>query len=602
MVSTSFPAASIQASHVIVPETPVDRRRTTPHVDFIFTRDGALLPTEEGDVTSTLAPTMSSLASSGSSISSLVSLGPSTLFVPCTSSSTSFHTSRPNPHVLEATVLPPHRAPREGRRVKRRRLSDASPFPSDVSSVIPASPRRGKGSKHANACPGPFAIALDSMPDLPLTSGARRQAAGLGSVPLPRAHVQAVRRRRAAHALVSILPFGSAAFITSDPEHVITARPVSETIARMVDALSAHGVTSLDGAFSAYGRLKQWVRVHHPDATEIIASHVTDFHRAHGSSINTLQKFDWLRDHCGVDLFSRAPVSKRFRIPGSSRDNSKESITLAVMEALSRLSSEATSPFVRAHAAAWFTMGKGALRYEQASSCVVNAVVPWPPEAPSFRVMFGSVVSDKNPDRDKMRPRPFWAVVDALDGSRAVLDALLPMLGLGADVRCLLLDTDSPDGSPLQASGWVLSPPSSPRALASLRGVLHAAGVPEEAATLFRHHSFKRFILNAVESDPAMNSLDANEVGRFADSTAQSDDLEPVAAMLQRHEARVSVLPARYAHKAKVRKCIDRLCAIELSLRSARSRAAQGSHIPYLDGWDLFQPPEAPIPLPASAF
>ena len=98
-----------------------------------------------------------------------------------------------------------------------------------------------------------------------------------------------------------------------------------------------------------------------------------------------------------------------------------------------------------------------------------------------------------------------------------------------------------------------------------------------------------------------MNSLDANEVGRFADSTAQSDDLEPVAAMLQRHEARVSVLPARYAHKAKVRKCIDRLCAIELSLRSARSRAAQGSHIPYLDGWDLFQPPEAPIPLPASA-
>ena len=498
-------------------------------------------------------------------------------------------------------MLPPSRAPREARRVRRRRLSDACPFPSDISSANPTSRRRGKGSKHANACPGPFAVALDSMPELPPTSGARRQAAGLGSVPLPRSHVQSVRRRRAAHALVSILPYGSAAFVTSDPEHVIATRPVSETIARMVDALSVHGVTSLDGAFSAYGRLKQWVRVHHPDATEIIASHVTDFHIAHGSSMSTLQRLDWLRDHCGIDLFSRAPVSKRFRVFGSSRDNFKESITLAVMESLSRLSAEAASPFVRAHAAAWFTMGKAALRYEQASSCVVNAVVPWPPDAPSFRVMFGSVVSDKNPDRDKMRPRPFWAVVDALDGSRAILDALLPMLDFGADARCLLLDTDSPDGSPLHASGWVLSPPSSPRALASLRGVLRAAGVPDEAASLFRHHSFKRFILNAVESDPAMTSIDANEVGRFAESTAQNDDLEPVAAMLQRHEARVSVLPARYANKAKVRKCIDRLCAIEVSLRSARSRAAQGSHIPYLDGWDLFQPSEAPLALAVSA-
>ena len=55
MVLTSFPTTLIQASHEIVPETPVDRRRASPHVDFISTRDGALLPTEEGDVPSTLA-------------------------------------------------------------------------------------------------------------------------------------------------------------------------------------------------------------------------------------------------------------------------------------------------------------------------------------------------------------------------------------------------------------------------------------------------------------------------------------------------------------------------------------------------------------------
>ena len=505
------------------------------------------------------------------------------------------------PGVAEATVLPPSRDPREERRAKRRRLSAASSFPSDLSSASDGSARRGKGSKHANASPGPFASALDHMPPLPPTSGAKRHALGLGSVPLAKADLQAIRRRRAAHALVSILPYGSAAFITRDPDHVIVARPISETVSRMVDALAAHGCTSLDGAFSAYGRLKQWVRLHHPDATEIVASHVTDFHRDIGSGISILQKFDWLRDHCGVELYSRAPVSRPFRSIGPSRDNPKESITLAVMVALSSLAASAPSPFVRAHAAAWFTMGKAALRYEQASSCVINAVVPWPPTNPSFRVMFGSVISDKNPDRSKMRPRPFWAVVDALDGSSAILDAILPMLDAASDVRCLLLDTDSPDGSPTLASRWALSPPSSPRALASLHGVLLAAGVPHDAATLLRHHSFKRFLLNVVESDPSMRSVDANEVGRFADSTAQSDDLEPVAAMLQRHEARVSAMPARYAHKAKVRKCIDRLCEIELGLRSARSRSAQGASIPYLDGWDLFHPPAADPTSPALA-
>ena len=64
--------------------------------------------------------------------------------------------------------------------------------------------------------------------------------------------------------------------------------------------------------------------------------------------------------------YSRAPVSRPFRSIGPSRDNPRESITLAVMEALSSLAASAPSPFVRAHAAAWFTMGKAALRYEQA--------------------------------------------------------------------------------------------------------------------------------------------------------------------------------------------------------------------------------------------
>ena len=80
--------------------------------------------------------------------------GPPTSPASSTSSLPSFHTDSKS--FLEASVLPPSRAPREARRVRRRRLSDACPFPSDISSANPTSRRRGKGSKHANACPGPF--------------------------------------------------------------------------------------------------------------------------------------------------------------------------------------------------------------------------------------------------------------------------------------------------------------------------------------------------------------------------------------------------------------------------------------------------------------
>ena len=500
--------------------------------------------------------------------------------------------------VAEASVLAPAADPRSARRLKRRCLSDAPPVLPTLGDGPPPSAvvtYSGKGSRHANAAPGPWHSALAAMPCIP-PKGAARARLGLADVPAPRASAKAIMQQREARALVAILPYESARFVLRDPPELIASRSVAENVDRLVNALDGHGQSSLGGAASAYGRLKVWVRQHHPDAPAIYASHVTDFLATLASPSGVLGHLDWLRDWCGVDLSSRAPVAKPFRgfAPATERD--KESATLPVVSALSKLSHGGGPPFACAQAAGWHLLAKAALRCEQASSCVVNAIVPVTAGDEVMHVLSGAVIKDKHPDSAKMRPRPFWAVIDDLEAPGPPPAAFLGMLDVAADVRCLLLDTDSPNGDPYHPSTtrWVLNPLEGQRAMCSLHSILRHAGLPDELVSRIRGHSFKRFLLNVAESDPSVSTADAHELGRFSGSVAQERDLEPVAALLERHTARISVLPAIYAQKAKVATSLHRLCRVELLLRSARSRAAAGERLPYLSEWGLFCPPANP--------
>jgi len=77
-----------------------------------------------------------------------------------------------------------------------------------------------------------------------------------------------------------------------------------------------------------------------------------------------------------------------------------------------------------------------------------------------------------------------------------------------------------------------------------------------------------------AEASAAFTSVESCEVGRFSMSTSQASDLEPVAAMLQAHSLRASVLPDIYAGKAKVARIFDLLVRAHLALRSARRALA----------------------------
>ena len=61
-----------------------------------------------------------------------------------------------------------------------------------------------------------------------------------------------------------------------DPDAVVASRPASETARRLVNALKPHGVGSINGAYSAYGRLLSWVVDHCPESTAVHGSDGSD--------------------------------------------------------------------------------------------------------------------------------------------------------------------------------------------------------------------------------------------------------------------------------------------------------------------------------------
>ena len=115
---------------------------------------------------------------------------------------------------------------------------------------------RGKGAKYANSCGGPLAVhAMCRMPPALPAAGAARSAAGLGDVPLLHADVRVRSAERAACALTALLSLEAAAFILHDPLSALEARDKEGVAADVIRALSAFVAQSLEGAYSALGRL-----------------------------------------------------------------------------------------------------------------------------------------------------------------------------------------------------------------------------------------------------------------------------------------------------------------------------------------------------------
>ena len=76
-----------------------------------------------------------------------------------------------------------------------------------------------------------------------------------------------------------------------------------------------------------------------------------------------------------------------------------------------------------------------------------------------------AVVLDKNPNPAEQRPRPVWGTIDGVHDPRALRSALLAILCGREDVRCINVDTDSPNGDPAQSGHEALAPRAAPRAV-----------------------------------------------------------------------------------------------------------------------------------------
>lgn len=480
-----------------------------------------------------------------------------------------------------------------GRRRARASSAPRTPFQAGTSVDVAASPfadSKGKGSKYLKLGHGPWAAAFLKMPPPTPTSGAARARAGLAAVNLTQARTRELQRERAARALVSILPYGSAPFIMHDPPEVIDAADPAEVAERLVASLSTYGVGSLQQAYGSLGALKEWAALNKPGVT-ITGSVYADFLAAQPakSRDRLLGGFTWLADWCGIDTPARAPVMRPFKQGAPSSVNDKESFGVFIVFGLQWIARYHSSEYVRGHAAAWAFMALCALRFEQAQALTINGFVTYTYRGESFTLVAAATSHDKNPDAAKIRPRPVWGVISGFLDEGAVRDALTSMLQGAEGVCCTLRETDSPDGSPLTASDWVSAGVASRgRADASLHALLQLEPISltAEQAARYHGHSAKRFLLNAAEASDEFDETAAHAVGRFSGSTAQDPDLEPVEAMLVKHALTCSVLPAIYGGKAKVATAFDRLAKLHCVLRRiVRRHLSELAPLPREGGW-----------------
>ena len=450
--------------------------------------------------------------------------------------------------------------------------------PSSVAVFVPVG--KGKGSSHASQCAGPFVAALDRMPPEPPT-GAKRVAAGLADVLITTEERHAIRKERAARALVALLPRGSASFVLDTPAADVESRPASAVAEDMVYVLADRGVSSLDAAASAMGRVMAFVMTEYPDAVSVNGVHLRRFFETNPMTKRLRSGIRWLRDWCGVDFPARGAVMntaprQSAAVPPKVQDTLE--MDLKITFSLEYISTSHPSAFVRGHAAGWNFLGRYMLRFEQSSNMCINALVPYSAFGVDVTITSCSARLDKNPNASAQRPRPVWGTIDGIHDRDAIRGPLLAMLAGREALRCILVDTDSPNGDPSHpaTTRWLLDPLKAPaRVDQSLHALLRMPplNLTETEAARYHGHFGKRFNACIADASPDFSDAHRNDLGRFAGSSAQSDSLEPVAAMLERHTVAVTAMPNIYSRGAAVQYHLDLAVRLYAVLRHAYSRA-----------------------------
>ena len=458
---------------------------------------------------------------------------------------------------------------------------------------------KGPGSKHAAKVGGPFAeFALAGIPHT-LPQGAKRHAAGLMDIPLTNHALRENNQRRAACVLVALLPRETAPIVLSIPQRRLDSLGTEAVAKLLVDNLASHGASSLSNASSVLGRLLTFAADTFPSDHELDGGHVKEWLDSIHVSSAISRGITWIRDYTGLDLPARGASAKRQgRSSGTLRRNDKESFSLVYMMGLEFLARHGETQYIRGHAAALYFLAQHALRAEQAAAFVINGYVEHVYGSETFVITCGAILNDKNPNPAKCGPRPCFGCTDALAGGDGVRTALADMLLGREGVRCLMLDTDSADGGCAGATTWLSAPLKGTRLQNAIRGISSILRLPDEYARTLHGHSGKRWVPNVCTASPALTSGDAHEAARFSGSTAQKSDLRPTEAMMQTHNARISLMPDIYANKANLAAVFDAICKIQIAIRGAADHARRDPSLIFLDerGWGNKGPFQLPLP------
>ena len=197
--------------------------------------------------------------------------------------------------------------------------------------------------------------------------------------------------------------------------------------------------------------------------------------------------------------------------------------------------------WVRCHAAGWLAQVMFSLRLINAQrACVIRL---------ADGVVTGACDLDAKIKASEQTGRPMWAAARDMRGSTEWVTRLLHMRdapprtpgegGVVEDPHYLLRDTNSPDGNPTRATGWIDAPLTGARATKSLQslGVMSPWALADEVVQEKTPHSPKHY-LNCVSRAAGDPVGDTNEIGKWSGSIAQTAELADMAARSALHAAR----------------------------------------------------------------
>ena len=465
---------------------------------------------------------------------------------------------------------------------------------------------------------GAAAAALPSGPRLS-SREAQEAATDAGDI-ITLTAIRASEKMTVAARLIPLLPPYAVAAMLSSTEQRVAAIAPDRVVSRLIRIISQTGVSTIKGALSAWTRMLRWagagdvqtgarfdgwdtadfLETVHIEALAKVAE--TERRRAlvdarlarlgrppvvRGRNVRDASSareaaaagLGWLQRKCKVDVAVGDELVRAFRIPRRPPEGS-EPLSIKYAVGLEMCAASHESPFVKGQSAAHVFDALACLRLEQSGFCML--------EFEDGGAVHGFVGKDKHPVPSKQRARPFWAPTTGMVSGRAFMDSLYGMLD-GVEAGCFLLrDTDSPDGDPRLATRWVNAPCVGSRAVASLRACLEEAGATKERAKCFGTASARRFLPEVAEGrgEPSHRRV---EIGKWSGATAQDMDLAPHLRAAMAHTAKHSVLPDRYARRAKVTRVIRIMCE---QVAAVRELVCSGAPLPDAAGWELL--PECP--------